>query len=265
MRKPVWACLFLALVIGLLTSCAWPLERQLAGVRLGDRALDLLDKPDYGEPDFIGPLGALGYVAPQQQAAQPAAGRSGPAGPTRGAAGGRGGGGRSGRSMGAGGARGGRGGRGMAAGGGRGGAGVSRTAAPGASQADVPGMYWYYRRPGGAIMVLSLTQTGEVWAITLTGNTPYPPGRTSRDIGLTSSYMQLISQYGYPDQIITGGTVLELTYVDHSVRFTLDNMRVREISIGAHIGRALQPAPEIAPEEGLPPAGLSVEELRGYL
>ncbi|UCC69579.1 MAG: hypothetical protein JSV79_06670, partial [Armatimonadota bacterium] len=101
MRKAVWACLFLALVIGLFTSCAWPLERQLAGVRLGDRALDLLDKSDYGQPDFIGPLGALGYVAPQQQAAQPAAGRSGPAGPTRRAARGGGRAGRGGRAMGA--------------------------------------------------------------------------------------------------------------------------------------------------------------------
>ncbi|UCC67471.1 MAG: hypothetical protein JSV79_10115, partial [Armatimonadota bacterium] len=163
------------------------------------------------------------------------------------------------------GARGGRGARGMGAGGARGGAGVSRTAAPRASQDEARGMYWYYRRPGGATIVLSLTQTGEVWGITLTGNTAYPEGRTSRGIGLTSSYMQLISQYGYPDQIITGGTTLELTYVDHSVRFTLDNMRVRKISIGAHIGQALQPTPEIAPEEALPPAGLSVEELRGYL
>ncbi len=126
-------------------------------------------------------------------------------------------------------------------------------------------MYWYYRRPGGAIMVLTLTQTGEVRAISLTGTAPYPQGRTSRGIGLTSSYMQLISQYGYPDQIVTGGTTLELTYVDHGVRFTLDNMRVREISIGAHIGLAFQPTQEMAPEEALPPAGLSVEELKGYL
>jgi hypothetical protein len=149
---------------------------------------------------------------------------------------------------------------------GRAGAGRTRAAAPGASAGAGPGMYWYYRRPGGATLLLSLTQTGEVTAITLTGNTLYVRGRTSRGIGLASSYMELISQYGYPDQIVTGGTVLELTYVDHGVRFTLDNMQVTEISIGPHIARAFEPGPEVVtPEQALPPAGLSVEELRGYL
>jgi hypothetical protein len=126
-------------------------------------------------------------------------------------------------------------------------------------------MYWYYRRPGGAVVVLSLTQTGEVKAITLTGAGPYPAGRTRLGIGLSASYMELISQYGYPDQTITAGTALELTYVDHGVRFALDNMRVREITIGPHVSAAVQLAPEAAPEAVPPPAGLSVEELRGYM
>ena len=292
MRKLACASLCLALIIGLLASGAWAVERELAGVRLGDRSLDLLDRPGFGEPNFIGPLGTLAYVAPQQQ--QPSqASAAGPVGPSAavGAGAGTRAGGMRGGGMGGGGMRGGMRGGGMGGGMGGGGmrggaagraagraaggamrtgavgarAGGARAAAPGASSVAGPGMYWYYRRPGGATLLLSLTQTGQVTAITLTGRSLYIRGRTTRGIGLTSSYMELISQYGYPDQIVTGGTVLELTYADHGVRFTLDNMQVTEISIGPHIARAFQPEVEVAPEEALPPAGLSVEELRGYL
>ena len=125
-------------------------------------------------------------------------------------------------------------------------------------------MYWYYRRPGGAVAVLTLSREGDVTAITLSGVAPSPEGVTTRGIGLGSSYMEIIAQYGYPDQIVSGGTVLELTYVDHGVRFTLDSMRVREIAIGAHIAAEAEVAPE-ALEPMAPPAGMSVEELRGYL
>ncbi|HUU54748.1 MAG TPA: hypothetical protein VMY87_07495 [Armatimonadota bacterium] len=113
--------------------------------------------------------------------------------------------------------------------------------------------------------MLTLDREGEVIAITLSGTAPSPQARTTREIGLSSGYMEIIAQYGYPDQIVSGGTILELTYVDHGVRFTLDSMRVREIAIGAHIAaqaEAAPVAPEVAPP---PPAGMSVEELRGYL
>ncbi len=140
----------------------------------------------------------------------------------------------------------------------------SRAQTRGGADAAERGMYWYYRRHGGAVVVLTLDLAGEVQAITLTGNMPYPAGRTTRGTGLTSSYMEIIAQYGYPDQIVSGGTVLELTYVDHGVRFTLDSMRVTEIAIGAHIAAAAEVAPVVGPEPP-PPAGMSVEELRGYL
>ena len=137
--------------------------------------------------------------------------------------------------------------------------------AAGGATVEGPGMYWYYRRQGGAVIVLTLDREGEVIAITLTGNAPTPEGRTTRNIGLGNGYMEIIAQYGYPDQIVSGGTVLELTYVDHGVRFTLDAMRVREIAIGAHIAAQAEAAP-VAPEVAPPPAaGMSVEELRGYL
>jgi hypothetical protein len=125
-------------------------------------------------------------------------------------------------------------------------------------------MYWYYRRPGGAFIVLTLSLDGEVTAIKLAGLAPTPGGRTSRGIGLGQGYMEVIAQYGYPDQSVISGTVLELSYVDHGVRFTLDSMRVREIEIGAAIVAAAEAAPA-APEAAPPPAGMSIEELRGYL
>jgi hypothetical protein len=126
-------------------------------------------------------------------------------------------------------------------------------------------MYWYYRKPGGAVIVLTLDRQGEVIAITLAGTAPAPEALTTRRIGLGSGYMEIIAQYGYPDQIVSGGTILELTYVDHSVRFTLDSMRVREIAIGAHIAAQAETAPVGVEEAPPPPAGMSVEELRGYL
>lgn len=266
MRKALWTCVSVVLLIGVMASHGWAVERELWGVRLGARVMDLLDKPGYGQPDFIGPLGAISVVSEQARAeatgATAASARSGPAGPAAR------GGGRGGTRGGRGGAGGMRGGRGGAAGRGRGGAvggGARLGRAAGGETVQGPGMYWYYRRAGGAVIVLTLDREGEVMAITLTGNAPTPEGRTTRNIGLGNGYMEIIAQYGYPDQIVSGGTVLELTYVDHGVRFTLDAMRVREIAIGAHIAAQAEAAP-VAPEVAPPPAaGMSVEELRGYL
>ena len=267
MARAIWAIICLGTLTGGACSSAWAVERELAGVRLGEMALGLLDKPGYGEPDFIGPLGSiaiasvlqgqvLGQTAPTALARPGLSGgtaRRGPAGPAG--------------RMEDEGMRGGEG-RGGGAGARRGttGAGaLSRPAAAGGAQGGGAGMYWYYRRLGGAVVVLSLDLRGEVKAITLTGDASYLAGRTSRSIGLTNSYMEIIGQYGYPDQVITAGNQIELTYVDHGVRFSLENMRVREIAIGAHIGQTIQTAPALPVDTGPPPAGLGVEELRGYL
>ncbi|MCJ7751455.1 MAG: hypothetical protein MUQ65_10235, partial [Armatimonadetes bacterium] len=229
MRKAVWACISLVLLTGAIATHGWAVERELWGVRLGTKAMNLLDKPGYGQPHFIGPIGAISVVtqqAPGGAATAVGSARSGPAGPSaggggrEGARGGRGGG------MRGGGRAGGRGGRGGAAGGV---ASVGR--ATGGGTVAGPGMYWYYGRPGGAVIVLTLDRPGEVIAITLTGNSPAPEAMTTRNIGLGSGYMEIIAQYGYPDEIVSVGTILELTYVDHGVRFTLDAMRVREIAI----------------------------------
>jgi hypothetical protein len=275
MRRALWACISSAILVGVAASCTWAVERDLAGVRLGEMAMDLLDKPGYGEPDFIGPLGtvALPTEEPQGAAALRAGGgvRSGPAGPTgRGAAGARGrggmrGGGMRGGGMRGGGMRGGARGMGGTRGGGRGGTGAVSTRLAAGARGEGPGMYWYYKRPGNAVVVLSLDPEGEVRAITLVGSVPSPAGITSRGIQLGSDYMEIIRQYGYPDQTVSAGAVLELTYVDHGVRFTLDSMRVREVAIGAHIAAAAEAAPAIPEELAPPPAGMSIEELRGYL
>jgi hypothetical protein len=127
-------------------------------------------------------------------------------------------------------------------------------------------MFWYYEPTDadGLVLVLSLDTQGDVRVITLSGRAPYAGSRTTRGIGLTSGYMEIIAKYGYPDASVTSGAVQELTYVDHGVRFTLDSMRVTRITIGSHIGAAFV-APEVGPEAAPPPAGMSVEELRGYL
>jgi len=144
---------------------------------------------------------------------------------------------------------------------------TGRTAAAPARAAGAgTGMYWHYKRPHGATLVLGLSPTGEVETITLSGTQPYAAGRTSRNIGLTSSYMDVISRYGYPDDTVTAGAAVQLTYVDHGVRFTLEGMRVTRIAIGAEIVGGVEPAPAGAPAApALPPAGMSIEELKGYL
>jgi len=126
-------------------------------------------------------------------------------------------------------------------------------------------MYWYYRRMADVVLVLSLDRVGIVRAITLGGTFPYRAGRTSRGIGLSSTYMDIIAQYGYPDRTAILGTAVQLTYVDHGVRFQLEGMQVREIAVGAYVTAGVEAAPEAAPESITPPAGLTTEELRGYL
>jgi hypothetical protein len=127
-------------------------------------------------------------------------------------------------------------------------------------------MYWLYRRPGGNTLVLSLDPNGRVTQVTLAGKLPYPAGRTTRNIGLGDDYMKIISQYGYPDQSVTGGSTIQLIYVDHMVRFTLEGMRVNEIAIGTPVTAGVEVTPEAqTPATQLPPAGLSPEELRGYM
>jgi hypothetical protein len=255
MRRAMWASVGLIILAGALRSPASAVERQLATVHLGDNALALLSKAGYGQPDYIGPLGTIAIPAPEEAAgaagtrraagATAVARRSGPAGPR---AGGRA------DEMGMRGA--------MSDRGGRGGAGA-RTPSAGRAATQGPGMLWYYRRPLGNVMVLSLDPRGNITQITLRGTAPYTGGRTSKDIGLTSTYMNIVARYGYPDQSSVQDGTIELIYIDHGVRFRLDAMRVTEIAIGAPVTAGIPVAPVVTP--AVPPAGMTVEELRGYL
>ena len=302
-------------------SPAWAVERELAGVRLGAYAIPLLSRPGFGQPDFIGPLGAVGG----QAAAAPRTGLSGPtrargggaragaggggggararAGGGRGGGGcgGRGGGGRGGGGGGRrgalpsgttglalsgpsydvsltqmrGGGGGGRGGGGGGGGRGRAGGGGGRGGGGGGGAVAQAGtrttagqeatILWFYRRAGGATLVLALDTKGRVKAITLSGSLPYPPGRTSRNIGLSNDYIDVIRQYGYPDQAVSQGSAVDLTYVDHGVRFRLDGMRVTQITIGAYVAATVVPAPAAASTPAAPTPGLSIDELKGYM
>jgi hypothetical protein len=113
--------------------------------------------------------------------------------------------------------------------------------------------------------VLSLDTKGRVTAISLSGALPYPPGRTSRNIGLSNDYVDVIRRYGYPDRSATQGSAVDLTYVDHGVRFRLDGMRVSQINIGAYVAASAPPAPAAAPAPTTPTLGLSIDELKGYM
>ena len=177
----------------------------------------------------------------------------------------RGGGGGGMRGGGGGGA--GRGGGGMrgGGGGGRGGGGAAVAARGGGAGAEAGAAYWYYRRPGGATLVVTLNRSGVVTALVLTGTAPYPPGRTARHMGLGNSYTDIVRAYGYPDQSLSQGTSLELTYVEPGVRFRLDGMRVTQITIGAYVPAALSATPAAAPEPEAPGPGMSIDELKGYM
>ncbi len=143
--------------------------------------------------------------------------------------------------------------------------GVGRVVGGGASQ-PAANIYWLYRRSAGSVLVLTLNVKGEVVAITLNGTLPTFSGRTSKNIGLGSDYMEVIRQYGYPDQAVTLGSDLQLTYLDDGVRFLLSGMRVTQITIGSYVAadKAGVPVP-VAPPSGPTGPGLSIDELKGYM
>ena len=116
-------------------------------------------------------------------------------------------------------------------------------------------------------LVLTLNPRGAVTAVTLSGPgaLTYPPGRTARGIGLGNSYADVIRRYGYPDRTVTQGTSLELTYVGQGVRFRLDAMKVRQITVGSYVASAVPAAAPAVAAPAVPPVGMSLPELKGYL
>ncbi len=81
MRTAVWVSLGLLLASFAINSPTWAVERELAGVRLGDKALTLLSRPGFGEPTYIGPIGTISLPSPEPAGAARAGARAGPSGP----------------------------------------------------------------------------------------------------------------------------------------------------------------------------------------
>ena len=215
----VAVCVGLVLVAGQLALGA---ERQLAGIRLDQLAVNILTIPVYGTPAYIGPVGTTtvtplqpepGTTTTVEQAA--AAGTTAPTAAMGGPMG------RMGGAMGR-----------MAGPMGRmGAAGAVATPAAPAQAGPEPLVYWLYRRPKATRVVIGIRPDATVANITLQGRLPGPE-HTSRGIKLGDSYLKVISAYGYPDQTASVGGGLLLTYTDRDLRFVLQGMRVGEISIG---------------------------------
>jgi hypothetical protein len=141
---------------------------------------------------------------------------------------------------------------------------VGAAAAPAAAEA-----VWLYRK-GGVRLVLTIDEQGRVTNIVLQGRGPYRAGRTSYNIGLGATPGMIFSTYGFPDRTVSEVNGLEYTYLDHGVRFSLEDFSVTEIMIGekvSEVATALVQGEEKEEPKPTAPAGpgLSLETLKGYM
>ena len=270
----------LAVVTAALALVALPqaqaIEQGLAGIRLGQPALDLLDLKPYGPPQFIGPVGAVttwGIVAPEATmpagtvpgggygAAPMAPGVPRTATPTLG-----------GRRTGVpGGLRislGGRGGFGSSAaaptprppGFGLGLGAAQPLAAPAAAFAGAGGgpIYWLYSQ-GGAQVAVGIDPDGKVSSIVVSGRS-YPAAKTEGGVRLGDSYTSVLDKYGFPDSTQNAGGGLVLQYANAGLTFTLQSMRVQTIALAtpAFSGGVVPGTPG---RPAAPPAGYGARAL----
>jgi hypothetical protein len=233
------AAAMLAVILLVGAVCCQAAEVQLAGVRLNDSVMNLINRTGWGLPEGIGPLAQTGASATSNSAR--------PAGST---------------------ARG----IGMAdrlppqlA------AGINRQSGVTASpvrgtgvQAQAPAdkktnelrgtgglQYWLYSKANGVKVILSVEPSGNIANITVQGPASREI-RTSRGIGLGSSYFDLINFYGYPENSQPIASGLRVVYSDQDVIFTLQNLRVTEITVGKP---PALPAPSARGPMGVGPAG----------
>ncbi|HUT74529.1 MAG TPA: hypothetical protein VM221_06805 [Armatimonadota bacterium] len=229
---------------------AYAIEAQLGGIRLDQPAMDLLDEPLYGPPDFFGPAGAVvtyGLTAPTRLAAvgAPAGVGFAPLAPARGFVPSRGGG------------------RGSE---------VEEAApaplpaassfAPPAAIPTVPvvveddstATYWLYNMPGPVQVVVGLNAAGRVKTITVSGSW-YRGARTEQGIGLGDQYIAVLEKYGFPDSTQGAGGNLVLRYANAGLTLTLTSLRVTTIALAkgtaaAAARPAAGPAAGVAPTYG---------------
>jgi hypothetical protein len=91
--------------------------------------------------------------------------------------------------------------------------------------------YWLYAKSNGLRIVLGVEPSGNIATITAQGPPNYQV-RTSRGVGLGSSYFDLINFYGYPENTQSLATGLRIAYPDQDVIFLLQNLQVTEITVG---------------------------------
>jgi len=217
------------------------IELGLAGVTLGQRALDLLDLKPYGPPPFIGPLGAVttwGIAPLGAPGAGPGAAPGAGYGPTGSAP----------SVYGA---------PGYAAGPAptrtarppglrlsfgrrtttrttaaapRGGRGPARPLAAATTGLGGGIIYWLYNMPGGARVVLGIEASGKVRSIVLSGQS-YPAAKTEGGVRLGDSYTSVLDKYGFPDTTHNLGGSLVLGYGKAGLTLTLNKMRVQTIAL----------------------------------
>ena len=229
--KPFLTLLLLVLLV-LTISPLWAVESGLANVRLDQNVLELLAK--FGEPGFIGPVGAVvGKPAGQPFNAPAGPGASVMAAPEAAPIGrfsflGR-----------------------------------NEDAAPPPPPVSTPGApvgavsqaaggvhYWLWDR-GSAKLALALTPTGNVTTIMIAGSI-LPGVKTELGVGLADVYDTIVRKYGFPEGTENRGSYLILRYVSAGLTFTLQNLRV--------IGICLEAAPGpvsgmVTPAEGPALAG----------
>jgi hypothetical protein len=263
-----------AVSLALLAPQACATELGLAGIRLDQRALDLLDLEAYGTPNFMGPLGVVttwGITQPEAASAAaalaaaaaraPAFGAAPAAGPA--AAAPRSGGFRialGGRRapattqptpaptttarpatlrFGLGGTR--------SAGATTGGLGAARpmSAAPAGEGGQI---YWLYNKGMGVQVVAGISASGTVNSIVVSGQS-YPAVRTEGGVRLGDTYTSVLNNYGFPDTTQNIGDALVLGFQNAGLTLTLRNMRVQTIALS-------KAAPAPVPAAGLGARGL---------
>lgn len=91
---------------------------------------------------------------------------------------------------------------------------------------------YVYDRPDGSSLEFTLSSSGRVIQIHLSGYKS--PFKTTRGIGLGMSYVQVQEKYHYPDYQNVSGTVLNLNYVkNYHAAFQLLNQKVVGIIVAA--------------------------------
>ena len=211
--------LLFVMVVSLVATQALAVESGLAGVRIGESALQLLTKPTFGPPAYIGPIGlsvsreaaapspfAAAVPVPTSYSPGAATYRAGtPAGAYSPAAT------RAAPAYGA----------------------PGLGAAPAQPPPLEPVMVWLYRRMPNTLILVELHAEGKVTGVIVDGTSSLA-AETARGVRLGASYEAILAAYGYPDQTVNEGQNLILRYLYDGLTFRLSNMRLAAIRLSVN-------------------------------